>query len=172
MNTSFFILILICLGVQRLSELWISKRHEKWLKERGAIEYGQTHYIWVVGLMVLFFLCLPFEFFKMKTQIPSIWPLLLVLLLLTQGLRFWSMSSLGKRWTTRIWILPLAPRVAKGPYKYFKHPNYLAVVLELILIPWIFGCYFTLFTFTTLYLLWLRVRLKEENQALQCCPIL
>ncbi len=163
----WFYLFLFLLILQRLSELWISKRHECWLKEHGAIEFGQKHYVWIVVLMILFFISLVFEYFFTKAHSPFYWPLLLLFIFLTQALRFWSMQSLGKRWTTRIWILPNTPRITQGPYRFFKHPNYLAVTLEIILIPWLFGCYFTAVIFTIFYLVWLRVRLKEENQVLE-----
>lgn len=167
MNTFWFIFFLSLLVLQRLSELWISKRHEIYLKKHGALEFGQGHYPWIILLMIFFLISLPLEFFGRKTQNPSYWPLLLLFILLTQALRFWSIKSLGKRWTTRIWILPNTSRITQGPYRFCKHPNYLAVTLELILIPWLFGCYYTMPIFTLLYLGWLKLRLKEENHYLK-----
>lgn len=167
MTSAYFILSWLLLALQRLSELWIAKRHEAWLRSRGAVEHGAAHYPWVVALMLLFFAALPLEFFGLHPRPPAYWPLLLALLGLTQALRAWSMLSLGKRWTTRIWILPGAPLVARGPYRYLRHPNYWAVLLELLLIPWLFGCYRTMLLFTLLYLAWLRVRLRAENAALR-----
>ncbi len=164
--TIFFVIFLICIAAQRLSELLIARQHEKFLKVQGAVEFGSNHYPWVVILMSFFFVALPFEYFFLKTQSPPYWPILFILILLTQALRFWSMKSLGKRWTTRIWILPNTSPLRKGPYRFIKHPNYVAVSLELILIPWLFGCYYTLVVFTGLYWLWLRTRLKVENTCL------
>lgn len=161
--TGFFVIFLICIALQRLSEVWIARQHEKYLKTQAAVEYGASHYPWVVILMSLFFVVLPLEYFSLRTHSPSYWPILLILIILTQALRFWSMKSLGKRWTTRIWILPNTSPLKTGPYKYIRHPNYVAVSLELILIPWLFGCYYTLVIFTLLYWLWLRERLRIEN---------
>lgn len=162
MKNYYFTFFLIFLVLQRLSELWLNKQNEGWLKEQGAQEFGREHYHWIVILMILFFIALPFEYFYLQRPIPSYWPYLLFGIILTQGLRYWSITSLGKRWSTRIWVIPNAPRVTTGPYRFIKHPNYLAVTLEMILIPWIFGCYYTMTSFTLFYLLWLRVRVKNE----------
>jgi len=75
--------------------------------------------------------------------------------------------TLGERWTVKIWVLPGEPLVERGPYRWLRHPNYVAVVLELIAAPMMFGAWRTTIVITLLNALALRVRIREEEKALQ-----
>ena len=88
-------------------------------------------------------------------------------LLLT--LKIWVILSLGKFWNTKIYHIPNTPLIKTGPYKYFKHPNYIIVIGEIAVIPLAFHMYFIAITFTLLNMIMLFIRIKEENKTLQSC---
>jgi methyltransferase len=91
--------------------------------------------------------------------------LFLFFLLLT--FKSWVILSLGKFWNTRIYHIPNEPLIKKGPYHFFKHPNYMVVIAEIAVIPMIFNLYYTAATFSILNLIILSVRITEENKVLQ-----
>jgi methyltransferase len=152
---SFFIL-------QRLSELYIARKNEKWLLEQGAVQYGQSHYLFIVALHTLFIVSIITEYF-LSGQPPISW-IFLVLFLLILSFKFWALSSLGKYWNTKIYRIPGVYPVKKGPYKFLKHPNYMEVVCEIAIIPLVFHLYYTAIIFTVLNAAMLTVRIGVENR--------
>jgi methyltransferase len=167
MNILFFGFVAIII-VQRLLELRIAKRNEKWALEHGAQEFSPEHYPWIVALHIAWILGIALEGFLRGAQSAPLWPLWLGIFLLAQVGRYWAISSLGKFWNTRILILPGGGRVSSGPYKYFKHPNYIVVALELLSGPLIFGATYTAIIASVLNAaLLLGVRIPAEEQALE-----
>lgn len=162
----FFWGLLIFFALQCLVELFISRRNEKWIKENGGVEFGKTHFKWVVMLMIFFFIALPIENFYFQTKVVSYWPVLLILFIFAQCLRYSSMMSLGRFWNTRIWIIPNSIKISKGLYRYMKHPNYLAVIIDLVVLPLMIQCYITAFVSFIGYLFFLRIRIPSEENAL------
>jgi methyltransferase len=158
-----FILLLI---TQRLAELIIARRNEQWMKQRGAREFGQTHYRLIVLLHSLFFVSYWIEVTIGERMLSPAWPFLLTLFLLTQLVRVWALASLGKYWNTKIIVLPGASVVKKGPYRFMKHPNYLVVTMEFLIIPLLFQAYYTAILFTLLNLVILSIRIPAEEKAL------
>jgi methyltransferase len=152
---SFFIL-------QRLSELIIAKRNEKWLLQQGAVEYGKAHYPFMIAMHTLFIVSIITEY-VWRGQPPIDW-LFLVLFLIVLSFKFWALSSLGKYWNTKIYRIPGVYPVKKGPYKFLKHPNYMEVVCEIAVIPLVFHLYYTAIIFTVLNAAMLTVRIREENR--------
>jgi methyltransferase len=161
-----FILIIGFMILQRIAELVLAKRNEKWMKSIGGIELGQSHYRYIVLMHVLFFVSLIAEFTLMQKQLSSASGVLLILFLLTQLGRVWVISSLGRYWNTKIIILPQAKVVKKGPYRFLKHPNYVIVSLEFIIIPLLFQAYITAVLFSFLNILILSYRIPAEEKAL------
>lgn len=106
------------------------------------------------------------EVYLLNAKPPSWWLIPFVLFLIAQVIRIWAISSLGVYWNTKILLLPGAKVVAKGPYRFMRHPNYTVVSLELLVIPLIFGAYYTAILFTILNILMLRVRIPVEEKAL------
>jgi methyltransferase len=153
--------------LQRITELIIARRNEKWMKSHGGKEFGQNHYKLIVGIHVLFFLIYIGEVVVFQKNLSPQWYYLFVLFLITQTGRVWALTSLGKFWNTKIIVLPNAKIVAKGPYRFLKHPNYLIVSLEFLIIPLIFQAYFTTVIFTILNLWILSIRIPEEEKALR-----
>lgn len=161
-----FWIFLIILSLQRISELFIAKRNEKLALSRGAREYDKEGYKFIVLMHLLFFLVFIAEFYIFKRTLNPLWPLLLTALILTEVLRYWAIFSLGTYWNTKILVIPDITLVTKGPYKYLNHPNYLAVVLEILVVPLIFSCYITSILFTALNFFVLRRRIRIEEKAL------
>lgn len=151
---------------QRITELYIAKKNEKWMKSRGAFEAGQEHYKWFVLVHSFFFVSILLEVFLRPGAGHSLSLILLGFFVATQAARIWCLWSLGRFWNTKIIILPGATLINKGPYRYINHPNYWIVGIELIIIPLLFQAYFTAVVFPILHLLLLRIRIPEEEKAL------
>lgn len=160
-----FILFVLFLLLLRLGELLLARRNERWLLRHGAVEYGRKHYRYIVWLHVLFFVSLILEYVCCSTGAYSL-PLL-VLYFVVLAFKAWAILSLGKFWNTRIYRISGYPLVKKGPYRFLKHPNYVAVVAEIALIPLIFHLYFTAVVFSLLNAWALSVRIRMENRALE-----
>jgi len=157
-----FIVFVAFLVTQRLTELYVSKRNEKWLLAHGAVEYGRGHYPYMVSMHTLFIVSIIAEYYLTGGQPISYLFLVLFILLLT--FKYWVLSSLGTYWNTRIYRVPGAGPVKKGPYKLFKHPNYVDVVCEIAIIPLVFHLYYTAIIFTVLNAIMLTVRIRVENR--------
>lgn len=162
----FFTVFSSLIVTQRLIELIIAKNNEKWMKEQGGIEYGRKHYHVLVIIHVCFFLSLLLEFTFFEKSLNPLWPFVFSIFLIAQIGRFWVIHTLGRFWNTKIIVLPQSETISKGPYKYIRHPNYLIVTLELIIIPVIFNAYFTLICFFILNQIILSVRIPFEEQVL------
>jgi methyltransferase len=158
----YFIIFILFVIAQRLIELYISKRNEKWLLARGALEYGREHYPYVVGMHTFFIISLIVEYyFTGGHPINYVFLALFILLLIFKS---WILSSLGNYWNTRIYRIPGSSAVKKGPYKLFRHPNYVDVVCEIAIIPLVFHLYYTAIIFSVLNAIMLTVRIRVENK--------
>ncbi|WP_026563866.1 isoprenylcysteine carboxyl methyltransferase family protein [Bacillus sp. UNC41MFS5] len=153
--------------LQRMVELRIAKRNEKWMKNQGAIEFGKKHYRFMVLMHVLFFFCLIAEKVFGNRELSYFWPILLSVFLVTQIMRIWVIISLGRYWNTKIIVLRDANVIKKGPYLYIRHPNYFVVAIELVVVPLLFNCYITACLFTILNGIILMIRIPEEEKALK-----
>ncbi len=167
MQTLFYFIFAVVV-IQRLVELIISKQNEKWLLAHRAVEYGASHYKYIVIMHTCFFLSLITEFnlSDRGKELNILNYSFLVFFILLQFGRIWVLASLGKFWNTKIFRIKGVELVKKGPYKFFKHPNYIIVILEILILPLIFNLYYTAIIFTVLNALMLSVRIKEENKAL------
>lgn len=149
--------------VQRLAELALAARNTRRLRARGAVEAGAGHYPAIVALHIAWLAAM---LIAVAPETPAKLPLLAVFLALQVG-RVWVIAALGERWTTRIIVLPGAPRVARGPYRYVKHPNYLIVCAEIAVVPLIFGAWWIalLFSGLNMAMLWHRIRIEDAALA-------
>jgi len=153
--------ILALVTLQRLGELWLSKRNTRRLLAQGAREHSPGHYPLIVGLHVAW---LAFLWWLAPVRpLDGFWLAMFVLIELA---RIWVLYSLGARWTTRIIILPDAPLVRHGPYRLINHPNYAVVTAEIAVLPLVFGLWQVALVFTLLNAAILAVRIREENRAL------
>ncbi len=160
-----FIIFISFVILLRFGELFLAKKNEKWLLKNGAVEYGKKHYPFIVLLHTLFFLSLIIEY--STQQIPSFSLLILLIYFLLLVFKVWIIASLGKFWNTKIFRTQKFPLIKKGPYKFFKHPNYIVVIAEIAVIPLVFHLYYTAVIFSLLNAIMLTIRIKEENLALQ-----
>lgn len=163
----FFYIIVGLVIVQRLVELVIAKRNEKKSFAAGGIEYDKKGYLVIVIMHIMFFISLFAEYFYFYRTLNDFWVIFLVLFILAQGLRYWAITSLGSLWNTRIIIVPGSKLVRYGPYRYFKHPNYMAVITELAVLPLMFSCFVTAIAFSVVNLFLLKRRIAIEENALE-----
>ena len=157
---------LIVLAVQRVAELGHSARNERQLRARGAVEHGAAHFPRIVFVHALFPILLALEVLLLGAHPNAWWPLWLGMWLAAQVLRYAAVAALGERWTVRIWVLPGVSLVRRGPYRLMRHPNYVAVVVELLAAPLLFGAWRTALVIGVLDLLALRQRIRAEEAAL------
>ena len=162
MDFNIFISFVILL---RIGELFLSKKNEKWLLQNGAVEYGKKHYPLIVALHSLFFVSLIIEYSSQHN--PSFSLLMLLFYFLLLAFKVWIIASLGKFWNVKIFRIQNFPLIKEGPYKFFKHPNYIIVIAEIAVIPIVFHLYYTAIIFSLLNAIILTIRIKEENKALQ-----
>ena len=156
------------LGAERVAELMLSRRNAAWALARGGVEYGQGHFFWMKLLHSAFLgACVLEVLLLSRPFVPGLgWPMI-ALALAAQGLRYWAVFSLGKRWNVRVIVLPGEPPVESGPYRFLRHPNYLAVILEGLAVPLIHGAWATALAFSLLNGLLLTVRIRCEERALK-----
>ena len=155
------ILVLVLVTLERAAELPWSIANERRLKAMGGREVAPGHYPAIVALhaawlAVLWWLA-PGRPVNMA---------LLAAYALVEVMRFWTLWTLGRRWTTRIVIVPGEPLVTRGPYRFINHPNYWVVIAEIALLPLVFGLWQVALLFSLLNAAVLWVRIRAENKAL------
>ena len=155
------------LVVQRLVELRISARHATLLRARGAVEHGRGHYPLLVLVHTLLPLGMIAEAWFLDARPGALWPLWALLFALAQGLRYAAIRALGQFWNVRVLVVPGAGLVRTGPYRWLKHPNYVAVVIELIAAPMLIGAWRTALVVTALNAVALTLRIRCEERALE-----
>jgi len=164
----FFILLVSLTVLQRLIELRIANKNTRVLLSRGAKEFGANHYKIIVLLHTSFFASLIIEFFLHSKGSIHVNYVFVALFILAQFGRFWVLSSLKDRWTTRIIVLQGEQLVRSGPYRFIDHPNYAIVALELLSLPLAFGLYMTTILFSIANALLLTfIRIPQEEEALR-----
>ena len=137
------------------------------MRSQGAFEAGAGHYPFMVSMHIAFFISLIIEVFVLNRPLSPLWIPLLSIFLIAQIARVWCLTSLGKFWNTKIIILPGANVVKKGPYQFIRHPNYVIVATELLVLPLLFSAYFTAIAFSLLNIWMLSVRIPVEEKALK-----
>ena len=154
-------IILFLVTAERLGELWLARRNTAALLKQGAIELAPQHYMlivllhgfWLAGLWLL----------GWDQPVNLAW---LFVFLVLQILRVWVLATLGPRWTTRIIVLPGAPLVTTGPYRWLTHPNYVVVVGEIAVLPLCLGLPWYALAFSIANAAVLTIRIRAENAAL------
>ena len=165
----FYVVLVGATAVERLAELVVSARNARWSFARGGVESGRGHFPAMVALHSgLLVACVAEAALAGRPFLPWLgWPML-VLVLASQVLRWWCVATLGHRWNTRIIVVPGLPLVSGGPYRWVRHPNYVAVVVEGVALPLVHTCWVTALGFTALNLVLLaRFRIPAEDRALR-----
>jgi methyltransferase len=166
-----FTVLVGLVGLERLAELVVSTRNAAWSMGRGGRESGQGHY---PVMVVLHTGLLVGALVEAWVRRPDVAPLLawsmLALVLASQALRWWCIATLGRRWNTRVIVVPGLAPVRSGPYRFLGHPNYLAVVVEGLALPLVHAAWATALVFTLANAVLLTVRIRAENAALATLP--
>lgn len=170
-SVGWYVALILAVGVERLAELRLSVRHARWAFAHGGVETGQRHYPPMVLLHTGLLVAAPLEVVLAdRPFLPWLgWPMLAVVLA-AQALRWWCIATLGVRWNTRVIVVPGLPLVTGGPYRWLRHPNYVAVVAEGIALPLVHTAWVTALVFTVLNAWLLTVRIGTENRALATAP--
>jgi methyltransferase len=165
-----YVVFVLATGGERLYELVVSRRNAAAAFARGGVEYGLAHFPFMVVLHTgLLLACIAEVVLLGRPFIPLLgWPML-VIAVLCQVARYWIIASLGEQWNTRVIVVPGAARVvARGPYRWFTHPNYVVVAIEGIALPLVHTAWLTAIAFTVLNaVLLLGFRIPTENRALK-----
>jgi methyltransferase len=155
------ITILSLVTLQRLVELYIAHRNTKRLIARGGFEVGSGHYPLIVALHAIWLAGL----WYLALNLPVSWPWIFAYLVL-EAARGWIIAALGSRWTTRIIVVPGETLVDEGPYKWFRHPNYMVVAGEIFILPMAFGIWWYALLFAAINGALLYWRIKSADEAL------
>jgi methyltransferase len=166
--------LLCVIALERLAELVVSQRHAAASLRRGGVEYGAGHFPVMVTLhAALLAGCVIEPLAAHRTFIPALGWAMLAVVVAANALRWWCIATLGPRWTARVIVIPGEPLVRSGPYRWFAHPNYVAVVVEGAALPLAGSAWITSCAFTVLNAVLLTVRLRCETRALATaapCP--
>ena len=163
-----YYLFILVVGVERLIEMVVSRRNANWSFANGGREFGRGHFPAMIAMHTLLLVsCIAEVAVFHRPFLPWLgWPML-ALLVASHALRWWCISTLGHQWCTRIVVVPGLPAVTSGPYRFLRHPNYLAVVLEGIALPLVHTAWITAAVFTVANAALLRVRIAAEERALR-----
>src|SRR6201986_1599042 len=162
-----YYLLILAVGIERLIELFVANRNARWAFNHGGKEFGHGHYPVMVTLHTALLLGCVIEVWALHR--PFIWWLgwpMLAVVAASQVLRWWCVATLGRRWNTLVIVLPEAPLVRKGPYRFLHHPNYVAVVAEGFALPLVHTALLTAAAFTIANALLLTVRRRVKTTAL------
>jgi methyltransferase len=163
----FFTVVVALVGLERLAELVVSTRNAAWSLSHGGRETGREHYPVMVVLHSGLLVGMLVEAWVVRPAVPVLLAgSMLVLAVASQALRWWCIATLGRRWNTRVIVVPGLPLVRSGPYRWFSHPNYVAVVVEGVALPLVHAAWVTALVFTVANAVLLAVRLRVENTAL------
>jgi methyltransferase len=160
-----YLLLVALVAAERLAELAVTRANLAWARRHGGVEYGRGHYPWMVLAHAGLLAAAPLEVWLLhRPFIPALgWPMLAVVLA-AQALRWWCVATLGRRWNTRVVVIPGLPLVRHGPYRWLRHPNYLAVAAEGVALPLVHSAWLTAigFTVANAVLLWVRIRVEDR----------
>lgn len=164
---TWYLVLLAAVAAERVGELVVARRNEVWARDRDAVEFGRRHYpVMVVLHTGLLAACLAEAAMTGRPFLPVLgWPML-ALVVLAQALRWWCIGTLGRYWNTRVLVVPGVRLVRAGPYRLMRHPNYVAVVVEIAALPLVHSAWWTAVVFTVANAALLTVRIRCEDAAL------
>jgi len=163
-----FTVLIGLVALERVAELVVSTRNVRWSKARGGVEVGQRHYLCMVLLHTALLGGAVVEVWVAdRPFLPVLGWTMFALVLASQALRWWCISTLGRQWNTRVVVVPGLARVEGGPYRWLPHPNYVAVVVEGLVLPLVHSAWVTALVFSLANLVLLRHRIRVEENALQ-----
>lgn len=162
-----FVLLVVAVAAERLVELRISRRNTLRALARGGHEVGGEHYPVMVALHTGLLIAAPLEVFLLRRPfLPGLAAAAVATLGAAMGLRYWVIATLGERWTTRV-IIEDRPAIRRGPFRLLRHPNYLAVAMEVLALPLVHGAWISALVFSLANAALLRRRVRVEEDALR-----
>jgi methyltransferase len=168
-GTLFFLLLVAAVAVERMVEMALSARNARRAFARGGVEAeSRGFYLMMVVAHVGFLAAGPLEVLLLDR--PFLPPLAIVatwIVVLTMALRYWAILTLGERWNTRVIVIPGLAAVASGPYRFVRHPNYVAVAIEVAVLPLVHSAWITALVATLANAFLLAARIRHEEQALE-----
>jgi methyltransferase len=168
LSQKLYLALVVAVAAERLVELVITRRNLAWARAHGALEHGADHYPWMVVTHATFLLACPLEVIALdRPFLPLLGVPMLGVAASTMALRYWAIAALGRRWTTRVLVIPGLPPVTGGPYRFLRHPNYLAVALEVMALPLVHTAWVTAVVWGAANALVLRARIRVEEAALR-----
>jgi methyltransferase len=166
-SRDLYLLLLGAVALERGAELVLSRRNAARAFARGGLEVGQAHFRVMSLVHALFLVACAAEVLLLDRPFPGATGLAaLAAVVLAQSLRWWAVATLGDRWNVRIVVVPGEAPVTRGPYRFVRHPNYLAVIVELLCLPLVHGAVLTAVVFSLANAALLVVRIRAEEAAL------
>ncbi|RAU90106.1 hypothetical protein DQP58_24510 [Mycobacterium colombiense] len=162
-----YYLFILAIGAERLAELAVARRNARWSMTHGGKEFGRDHYPAMVSMHALLLISCVVETWSLGR--PFIWWLgwpMLAVVALSTAIRWSCVSVLGKHWNPRLIVIPDAPLISRGPYRWMRHPNYAAVAAEVAALPLVHSAWLTAIVFSAANAAVLSVRIRAENAAL------
>nr|WP_202458709.1 isoprenylcysteine carboxylmethyltransferase family protein [Streptomyces sp. SID5464] len=162
-----FTVLVLAVALERVAELAVSRRNAALSLARGGVESGRGHYPFMVVLHTGLLAGALVEVWTRRPDTAAVlgWTML-ALVAAAQALRWWCIATLGRQWNTRVIVVPGAARVTGGPYRWIRHPNYVAVVVEGLALPLVHSAWVTAVVFTALNGFLLATRIRAEDAAL------
>ena len=162
-----FTLLIALVAAERVVELVIAERNARAALDAGGTESGQAHYRVMRLLHASFLVAAPLEVWSLdRAFLPWLgWPMLAIVAA-TMSLRYWVVATLGPRWNTRVIVVPSWEPAVGGPYRFVRHPNYVAVILELAALPLVHTAWITAVVYSVANAWLLTVRIRVEERAL------
>lgn len=162
-----YLAFLALFGAERIAELLLSRRNARIALARAGVESGAGHFRWMAAVHALFLPACAAEVLLLHRPFPGAagWAFAAAALG-AQALRWWAIATLGWRWNVRVIVVPSEPPVRRGPYRFLRHPNYVAVAVEMLCVPLAHGAFLCAILFSLLNALLLRVRIRVEEEAL------
>jgi methyltransferase len=166
-SVRLYLALLALVALERGVELVLSARNARLARTRGGVETGRGHYPVMAVFHGAFLVACALEVVLLHRPFPgAVGWVSLGVVLAAQALRYWAIATLGWRWNTRIVVVPGSAPVIGGPYRFVRHPNYVAVIAEMLALPLVHGAWITALVFSAGNAWLLRVRIRAEEHAL------
>lgn len=177
--TAVPLLVLVSVIVMMLAELWLSTTNERVLLANGAVQADDPVYAVMRIAYPGVFIAMALEGMMTGVELGPLWGRTtaitfagVTVMFVAKALKFWAIASLGRRWTYKVLVVPALPPVTTGPYAWMRHPNYVAVVGELVAMALMTHARVTgpLGTLFFGWLLWRRIAAEQRAMELYSKP--
>jgi methyltransferase len=167
MSITWYVILCGVVGVIRLTEMAVSRRHQRALAAGGAPLLPERAFAAMVALHTGVIIGSAIEVAALQRPFVSALGIpALIALALSSLLRWWVIATLGVHWNVRVVRSTGLGIVTGGPYRFVRHPNYVAVFVELLALPLVHGAYLTAVAGTLLHVLVLNRRVALEESVL------